>query len=258
MNRAQAGVARSSSVVRAADDEESRPVLFDGQITSSGPRTISAVAGVRPDAADRRHCDELPLQPKPGDEVTIAGHRVRGHRRGGGAGMAPMRRTSSIFTRRVTYWYGARSLRDSTSTSTRSGGARQFHVAPRALGAAARRQLGRPHRLHPPGRLRELRQGPSRAGASTYTSAGAHACGAISGSACPSRCTGGMPTSRRQSPPVRRLVQVRRPPGRQFPTGAPPRTGAPASRPARRRRRAVLSHSGGSGHRGRTPERNSA
>jgi hypothetical protein len=85
---------------------------------------------------------------------------------GGGAGMAPMR--SHLFhlfhtvkekKKKVTFWYGARSwkevfyydqFRDIEKNFD------NFDFQPGPFGAAARRQMGRPNRVYPPGNLRQL------------------------------------------------------------------------------------------------------
>ncbi len=77
---------------------------------------------------------------------------------GGGAGMAPMR--SHIFDqllrlatkRKITFWYGARSLREAfyvDEFDRLRARAPELRVAPGAVRAAARGRLDRAHRLHP-------------------------------------------------------------------------------------------------------------
>ena len=95
---------------------------------------------------------------KPGDDVVISGPFGEFFAKdtqaemlfvGGGAGMAPMR--SHIFdqfrrlhtTRKVSFWYGARSLREAfyiEEFDTVEQGFRQLRVAPCAVGAAAEDQ----------------------------------------------------------------------------------------------------------------------
>ena len=114
---------------------------------------------------------------KPGDEVTVSGPFGEFFARetdkemcfvGGGAGMAPMR--SHIFDqfhrlrtkRKVTFWYGARSLKEAfyVRNSNAAGRQPQLPVAPRALRAAGRGQLERADRLHPPGAPRAVPEEP--------------------------------------------------------------------------------------------------
>ena len=106
---------------------------------------------------------------KPGDKVTAIGPFGTFHIKptekemvylGGGAGMAPLRsHLAHLFEtektgRRVSFWYGARSLRESFYQDYFENLARQFpnfSFPPRAVRAAARGQLAIVHRLHPRG-----------------------------------------------------------------------------------------------------------
>jgi hypothetical protein len=99
---------------------------------------------------------------------------------GGGAGMAPMRshifdqlkRKGSNSKRKISFWYGARSLREMfyvRRSSTARRGERELLVARRAVRSAARGQLGRSHRLHPQRALRAVPQGPPGAGETAST-----------------------------------------------------------------------------------------
>ena len=111
---------------------------------------------------------------KPGDDVTISGPFGEFFAKeteaemlfiGGGAGMAPMR--SHIFDPVPPAAHHAQGLVLVWGTQPPRGvlhrrlrcrceGIRQFRVASRAVGAAARRPLDRPHRLHPSGGARQL------------------------------------------------------------------------------------------------------
>ena len=115
---------------------------------------------------------------KPGDEVTVSGPFGEFFARetdaemcfiGGGAGMAPMR--SHIFDqlqrlhtkRKVTFWYGARSLREAfyvEEFDAIAGEQPELRVAPRAVRAAARGQLDGTDGLHPQGAARPVPEGP--------------------------------------------------------------------------------------------------
>ena len=107
---------------------------------------------------------------KVGDEVTISGPFGEFFAKdtdaemvfiGGGAGMAPMR--SHIFDqfrrlhtkRKVSFWYGARSLREAFYVEDFDGHprreSRQLRVALGPVGTLAGGQLDRLHRFHPPG-----------------------------------------------------------------------------------------------------------
>ena len=105
---------------------------------------------------------------KPGDEVTISGPYGEFFAKptenemcfiGGGAGMAPMR--SHIFDqfrrlhteRKVTFWYGARSMREAFYVDDFDEIAAEnpnFDVDAGAVRAAARGQLDGQHGVHPP------------------------------------------------------------------------------------------------------------
>ena len=118
---------------------------------------------------------------KPGDQVTISGPFGEFFAKetdaemvyiGGGAGMAPMR--SHIFdqfrrlhtTRKVSFWYGARSLREAfyvDDFDAIQNGEREFQLAPGAVRAAARGRVDRLHRVHSSGAVRPLSEGPSGA-----------------------------------------------------------------------------------------------
>ena len=118
----------------------------------------------------------------PGDKVTISGpygeFYIQETERemcyiGGGAGMAPLR--SHLFhlfhtegtQRKVSYWYGARSSKELFYEDHFRGLEEKFpnfsfHVA--MSEPAARGQLDRPHRVHPPGRARGVPQQAPGAG----------------------------------------------------------------------------------------------
>ncbi len=116
---------------------------------------------------------------KPGDAVTVSGPFGEFFARetdkemcfiGGGAGMAPMR--SHIFDqlkrlhtrRKMTFWYGARSLREAfygDEFDALAARAPEFQLAPRAVRTAARGQLDGSDRLHPQRAARPVSQGPS-------------------------------------------------------------------------------------------------
>ena len=123
-------------------------------------------------------CSSYIFSRKPGDKVTISGPYgeffIKDTKNemvyvGGGAGMAPMR--SHIFhlfhtlktDRKVSYWYGARSKReifyeDQFRAIEKDFPNFTFNIA--LSEPAPRGQLGRLHRLYPPGALRQLPELP--------------------------------------------------------------------------------------------------
>ena len=154
--------------------EEKGLIMLNVRIASPPPRA--------PETTPPGKMSSYIFNLKPGDEVTISGPYGEFFAKdtdsemcfiGGGAGMAPMR--SHIFDlfrrvhtkRKVTFWYGARSLRETFYVDEFDADRRrtpELQVAPGALRAAAGRQLDRLHRLHPPGAPRQLPQGPPGAG----------------------------------------------------------------------------------------------
>ena len=106
---------------------------------------------------------------KPGDKVTAIGPFGTFHIKpteremvylGGGSGMAPLRsHLAHLFEtektgRRISFWYGARSLRESFYRDYFEKLGRaipQLQLPPRAVRASARGQLAVLHRLHPRG-----------------------------------------------------------------------------------------------------------
>ena len=117
---------------------------------------------------------------KPGDKVTAIGPFGTFHIKptgkemvylGGGAGMAPIRsHLAHLFEtektgRRVSFWYGARSLRESFYQRLLRGLGQaipQLQLPPRPLRAPARGQLAIAHRLHPRGLAGKLPRQPPR------------------------------------------------------------------------------------------------
>ena len=173
----KATVAEDEEVVRAYSmanyPEERGVILLNVRIASPPPRM--------PDVPPGKMTSWL-FALKPGDEVTISGPFGEFFAKetdnemvfvGGGAGMAPMRfphlrpvpapayrPQGLLLVRRPEPPGGVLSGRFRRDR----GGESQFRLEAGALRAAARGQLERLHRLHPPGPLRQLPEGPPEPG----------------------------------------------------------------------------------------------